>query len=87
MFDLPPMIFAAGARRANAPTTEPLRRRRHDDAVIAASAVTLIGILGFLGLLVAGNLFPGGAVVLRVIALIWFVIFGALYVKISAGIG
>ena len=60
--------------------------RADPDALLLAFAVTLVGIVGFLGLLIAGSLIPRYATPLRVLALIWFAAFGVWHVRTSARI-
>jgi hypothetical protein len=53
------------------------------DAPLFAFAVTLAGIVGFLGLLIAGSLLPKHAMPLRGLALVWFAVFGVWHVRVS----
>jgi hypothetical protein len=57
--------------------------RSDPDTLLLAFAVTLAGVVGFLGLLVAGSLLPSYATPLRALALVWFAVFGVWHVKVS----
>ena len=51
---------------------------RHPEEMKAAFLVTVAGVLGFVVLLVASTYFPHLANPIRVAALVWFFVFGAI---------
>jgi hypothetical protein len=44
--------------------------------IVANASITLVGVCGFAGFLVAGTVFPVHADLLRGLAIAWFAIFG-----------
>jgi hypothetical protein len=83
MFSTPPPIV----RRSDAPREAgDSGEDQSYDAMLIAFAVFLAGIVGFLGFLIAGSLIPRAATPLRVLALIWFAVFGLWHLRTSAKI-
>ena len=52
-------------------------------ARILAGSVTSVGVIGFVGLLVAGSFVPDEAEFLRISAFVWFFAFGAARIALS----
>ncbi|MEK7751819.1 MAG: hypothetical protein AAB654_07880 [Acidobacteriota bacterium] len=52
-------------------------------ARILAGFVTSVGVIGFVGLLVAGSFMPDEAELLRISAFVWFFAFGAARIALS----
>lgn len=52
-------------------------------ARILAGSVTSVGVIGFVGLLVAGSFMPDEAELLRISAFVWFFAFGAARIALS----
>ncbi len=81
MFSNPPSVAPRrGARRE----ARDVGTGRSSDAILVALAVFLAGIVGFLGLLIAGSLIPRAATPLRALALVWFAVFGVWHFRTSA---
>ncbi len=60
--------------------------RDKGDAFFRVFAITLLGVVGFLGLLIAACRLPSLATPLRVLALVWFAAFGVWHARASGRI-